>query len=178
MNSKSALRLSVLISALLFLAPHHGCAQSKPEGKSPVIVNAYAVDKGPYGTIWKIYIEAEDPDGDMLRIASVVTQTGYGHYPTHWTYIKSADRKRLKGYLQWNTFSSKAGSLPEWTQIALHVSVFDKAGNESNTVIFPFSFETSVSTKAVAVPFDQGELPRLGYIHLDLINPFTASVRN
>jgi len=34
--------------------------------------------------------------------------------------------------------------MTEWTQITLKVSVFDKAGNESNEVIFPFTFETGV----------------------------------
>jgi len=152
--------------------------QAKSEGKAPVIVNAYAVDNGQYGTIWKIYIEAEDPDGDMLRIASVVTQTGYGYYPTNWTYIKSADQKHFKGYLQWNTFSSKAVACRNGLRSLYMCPSLIRQATKAIQWFFPFSFETSVSTKAVAVPFDQGELPRLGYIHLDLINPFTASVRN
>jgi len=49
----------------------------RPGTSAPVITHAFAVEKGYYGYIWKIYIEAEDPDGDMLRIASVVDQTGY-----------------------------------------------------------------------------------------------------
>ena len=178
MNVKTGRYPLLFVLVPLLIGLYHGWAQAKSEGKAPVIVNAYAVDNGQYGTIWKIYIEAEDPDGNMLRIASVVTQTGYGQYPTNWTYIKSTDQKHFKGYLQWNTFSSKAGSMPEWTQIALHVSVFDKAGNESNTVVFPFSLEMGVSAKSIAAPFDQGELPRLGYIHLDLINPFMGNVHN
>ena len=79
----------------------------KPGTSAPIIKNAFAVEKGPYGYIWKIYIEAEDPEGDMLKIASVVGQTGYGRYPTDWIYLKPIYQKHFKGYLQWNTFSTK-----------------------------------------------------------------------
>jgi len=49
--------------------------------------------------------------------------------------------------------------MTEWTQITLKVSVFDKAGNESNEVIFPFTFETGVRSPYsynLPAPFDQG----------------------
>ena len=78
----------------------------------------------------------------MLKIASSVDQVGFGHYPTDWIYLKPQYRKHFKGYIQWNTLSSSAGSVGEWTQITLKVSIYDKAGNESNVVVFPFSFES------------------------------------
>ena len=156
------------------LFPYSGGAQPKPGTRPPIITHAFAVDKGYYGTIWRIYIEAEDPDGDMLRVAAVVDQPGYGHYPTDWIYLKPQNQKSFKGYLQWNTFSSKASYLREWTQITLQVSVIDKAGNESNVVVFPFSFETGVKGQYQSkppAPFDQGDLPRVGYVHIDLFEP-------
>jgi hypothetical protein len=63
--------------------------------------------------------------------------------------------------------------LREWTQITLKVSVVDKAGNESNEVVFPFSFETTPGQYAyqLPAPFNQGDLPRLGYINIDLYSP-------
>ena len=151
-----------------------GGKQLKPGTRAPVITHAFAVERGYYGYIWKIYIEAEDPDGDMLRIASVVDQTGYGHYPTDWIYLKSQYQKHFKGYIQWNTFSSKTSYLTEGTQITLKVSVFDKAENESNEVIFPFTFVIGVRSPyqyQLPVPFDQGDLPRLGYVQIDLFDP-------
>ncbi len=132
----------VLAITLFFFSS--GWAQSKPDSKAPMITHSFAVEKGYYGYIWKIYIEAEDPDGDMYKIASVVEQPGYGHYPTDWIIIKPQYRNRLTGYIQWNTFSSKSSYLREWTRITLRVSIIDKAGNESNEVIFPFTFETGV----------------------------------
>jgi len=56
----------------------------------------------------------------------------------------------------------------------LRVSIFDKAGNESNEVVFPFTFESGVKGAYqynLPSPFDQGDLPRLGYIAIDLFEP-------
>jgi len=144
---------------------------TNPAGtNAPIITHAFAVDKGRYGSIWKIYIEAEDADGDMDKIAVVVDQTGYGHYPTEWIFLKPHFREHLIGYLQWNTFSSKASNLPEWTQITVKVSIFDKAGNESNPVVFPFTFESGSKNQKyeLPAPFDKENIPRLGNIMIDL----------
>jgi hypothetical protein len=140
-------------------------------GNPPVVTHAFAIEKGQYGTIWKIYLEAEDPDGDMLKIASVVNQTGYGHYPTDFVFIKQPNQKKFRGYLQWNTFSSRTSFLRERTNITLTVSVLDKAGNESNEVVFPFSFETGARSNAEPSPAFSGEVQRLGYIQIDLFEP-------
>ena len=181
MISKKVLYFISLLFALTLFAPYQGWAQMfpytggppKPGTHAPIITHSFAVEKGYYGYIWKIYIEADDPDGDMLRIAAVVDQTGYGHYPTDWIYLKPQDQKHFKGYIQWNTFRSKTSYLPEWTQITLKVSVIDKAGNESNEVVFPFTFEITPQQYAYKLhaPFDQGILPRLGHIMVDLYYP-------
>jgi hypothetical protein len=151
-----------------------GWAQAKPNSKAPIIAHSFAIEKGYYGYVWKIYIEAEDPDGDMFKIASAVDHLGYGHYPTDWIMLKPQYARHLKGYLQWNTFSSRSSYLREWNQITLKVSIIDKAGNESNVVLFPFTFESGVKGPykyTLPSPFDQGDLPRLGFIAIDLIEP-------
>jgi hypothetical protein len=166
--------LLIFFLAMSFFVTDQGRAQPKPGTHAPITTHAFAVDKGYYGSIWKIYIEAEDPDGDMLRIASVVDQSGYGRYPTDWIYLKPPYQKNFRGYLQWNTFSSKTAYITEWTEITLTVSVFDKAGNVSNAVVFPFTFEYGAKSSysyTLPAPFDQGNLPRLGYIHIDLFEP-------
>jgi len=184
MEPKRIYYLLSLLLALTFFTPCHGWTQSlfqyeggaqvKPGTHAPIITHAFAVERGNYGYIWKIYIEAEDPDGDMLRVASVADQLGYGHYPADWIFLKPQYQKHLKGYIQWNTFSSKTLYLREWTQITLKISIFDKAGNESKEVVFPFTFESGVKGQyqyKLPSPFDQGDLPRLGYVHIDLIEP-------
>lgn len=160
----------VLILSIFSVPP----ALSQSKNHPPVIKNSYAIEKGPYGSILKLYIEAEDPDGDMFRVATVVDQMGYGRYPTDWIILKPQFRKNLRGYLQWNTFSSNTLYLKEWTSISIKVSIFDKAGNESNEVVFPFSFETvnpkSLSSQ-IPSPFDEKDLPKLGNIHINLYEP-------
>ena len=183
MSLKKILGFIGLLLALTFLVPCQGRTQAlfpyeggrevKPGTHAPIITHSFAVERGYYGYIWKIYVEAEDQDGDMLRIASVVDQAGYGHYPTDWIYLKKEYGQNFKGYVQWNTFSSRSSYLREWTQITLRVSVFDKAGNESNVIVFPFTFELVKGQYEYKPPspFDEGVLPRLGYIHINLINP-------
>ncbi len=161
-----------------FFVTDNGRAQAKPGTHAPIVTHAFAVDKGYYGFIWRIYIEAEDPGGDMLKIASVVDQPGYGRYPADWIYLKSQYQKNFKGYIQWNTFGSKTSYIKEWTEITLKVSIFDKAGNVSNEVVFPFTFEYGAKSAyqyKPPVPFDQGDLLRLGYVNIDLFEPTAGS---
>jgi hypothetical protein len=60
--------------------------------------------------------------------------------------------------------------MQEWTQITLRVSVFDKSGNQSNEVVFPFTFESTPGQYEYKLPppFDQGDLAKLGNIMIDL----------
>ncbi len=140
-----------------------------PITHAPIITHTFAEEKGPYGCIWKIYIQAEDPDGDMEKIAVIVNQVGYGQYPTDWIILKPQYRKHILGYLQWNTFSPKSVSLPEWTKITLRLSILDKAGNESKEVAFPFTFESGMKIEVpLPPPFDQGNISRIGNISVDL----------
>jgi len=161
-----------IVACVALLVPQMAWSENKPKGNPPVITNSFAVEKGYYGYVWKIYIEAEDPDGDMSRIAAEVDQIGYGHYPVDWTILKSPYRGKFRGYLQWNTFSSRTSYLREWTNITLKVSILDKAGHESNVVVFPFEFVSGARRESKPpAPFDQEGLPRLGYIHIDLFEP-------
>jgi hypothetical protein len=144
-----------------------------PNPDVPVIKHAYAIDRGKYGTILKIYLETEDPKGDMAKIATTVDQVGYGHYPTDFIILKPPYRKDFKGYIQWNTFGSHASHMDEWVQIYVTVAVIDKAGKTSNEFVFPFTFETGVAPASKPpAPFDQEGLPKLGYVSIDLFNPF------
>jgi hypothetical protein len=158
-----------------------GCAVNQPAlgqkgpltgSKPPVITGYYSPEKGRYGDVLKIYIVAEDPDGDMLRIATQVSQVGIGTYPTHWLYLKGEHRQRFIGYLQWNTFNSRGKNLSEWTRISINISLFDSAGNESNRIVIPYEFVSeAISPPSLPAPFDQSGIPRLGYITVELTDP-------
>lgn len=173
MDKHSTYWVSGVIVALVLFSGSQGWAQSRSGLKPPVITHAFTVEKIQYGDILKVYIEAEDPEGEMAKIATVVDQAGYGRYPTNWVYLKATDRKHFKGYLQWNTFSSKTPFVSEWTLLTLTVSVLDKSGNESNAFAFPITLESGVkraSSYQVPSPFDQSDVRRLGFITIDLMD--------
>ncbi len=174
MNFKKTIYSICLTFIVTFFIASEGSTQPTVEIKTPIITHAFAVEKGGYGYIWKIYIEAEAGDANMSRIASVVDEPGFGRYPTYWIILKPQHQKRLKGYLQWNTIGTAGGYIQEWTQITLKVSIFDKAGNQSNVVVFPFTFESGVKDQykyELPPPFDQGDIPELGYIGIQLFPP-------
>jgi hypothetical protein len=163
----------VLAITLFFYS--HGWAQSKPDSKAPMITNTFAIEKGYYGYVWKIYIEAEDPDGEMYKIVSTVDQPGWGAYFPDTIMIKPQNQHHLKGYLQWNTFSKNAVTMRDFTNITLRVSIFDKTGNASNVVVFPFQFVSRSAPKyELPSPFNKDDT-RLGYITIDLYDPFAAT---
>ncbi len=168
-NTKSIYSIGVLL-ALSLLISTNGWTEPGPETKGPIITHAFAVDRGgAYGYVWKIYIEAEAGAAPMSRIAMEVDQPGNGRYPIDWVMVKSQHQKELKGYIQWNM-----KKIQEWTQLTLKVSIFDKAGNESNVAFFPFTFLSGVKdpyNNKPPAPFDQEDMPRLGYIMIDLFGP-------
>ena len=179
MNMKhlKAIYITGLFSWVIFLMITPGTVQSKPEAKGPIITSSFAADKGAYGTIWKISIEAENTGAEMAKIAAVVDQPGQGHYPTDFILLDPRYRNHLRGYLQWNTFSSKGVALKEGDQITLRISIIDKAGNESQEVVFPFTFVSGVQDQARVPPsFNQGDVPRIGHISIDLISPGSGNV--
>jgi len=174
MKTKILLSIFGLLAITVFFSSF-GTTQSKADSKGPLITNSFAIDKGYYGYVWKIYVEAEDPTGDMYKIISTVDQPGWGHYHPDAILIKPQNRHHLKGYIQWNTFSSNTSYITDSTLITLRVSIFDKAGNESNTVVFPFEFVSrSVPKYELPSPFNKDD-PRLGYVNIDLYDPFSAS---
>lgn len=168
---KKILFFSLLMGAFI-LTLSQGWAQPKLATRGPVITAYYAADHGGYGYPLKIYIEANDPESDMLRVATVAFQWGYGRYPTDWVYLKPQDGGRFRGYLQWNTWSNHTAYMPEWTRVILTISVLDKAGNESNVVVVPYEFVTGLPVSNPPAPFNQGDVPRLGYLDINLFNPF------
>ena len=68
----------ILIVAGLILSGCSGLQSVKPPGygEPPIITASFCVDKGMYGDPIKIYLAAEDPHGDMDRVAVQVSQTG------------------------------------------------------------------------------------------------------
>src|SRR5512136_778702 len=116
MKIKNLLYFFGLLLALTLFIAHVGWAQPQSGTNAPVITHSFAVEKGYSGYTWKIYIEAEDPDGDMYKIASVVDHVGYGDYPTDWIILKPQYQHQLRGYIQWNSLGTRTLYLKDYNQ--------------------------------------------------------------
>jgi hypothetical protein len=162
-----------LLTALFSACVGAGRVASTSGTQPPAITRSYAADKGGYGQTWKIYIEAEDPDGDMFKIASELQQEGVRYQKSVDTiFVKKRDQKSLKGYLALDTFFLREPGLSVSSRLALRVSITDKAGNESKTAVFHFEYtgKTSEPTSLPA-PFDQGDIPKLGNLVIEGKHP-------
>ncbi len=174
--------LLTLFLGLVGLMALYGCAQDRyalgvpvaPAGvKPPVIMAYFASTQITYGYPWRVYLAAEDPEGSMLRIAIQVSHVGYGNYPTDWIYLKPPHQKNFVGYMQWNTQSIHTGYLPEWTQTYLRITVADKYDVQSNEIELPLLFVSGAElSPPPPAPFNQGNVPFLGYIDVNLYNPY------
>ncbi len=167
----------IFIGALLALPVREGYSESlgewliKPGGSPPVITHWFAADELHHGDIWKIYVEANDPDGDMLRFVCAFNQAGYGPYSAAYVVVKKQHRGKMKGYLD---FFSSAGAglrMPEWTQLTMTLYIQDRGGNASDKIDFPLVLSRGARQKPPPAPFDTGKLERLGTISVELVNP-------
>ena len=139
MNNKNIL---VLILAVLFCS----CSELKlkdydetfkDRGQPPVIVDYYAPDLIRPGTTWKIYLKAEDEDGDMLYVATVLFQEGFGYYATDYTRLEGKDRKEFAGYISMRTPPDVGLTSDKFT---MEIIVRDSRGKRSNAIQLPLAF--------------------------------------
>ena len=174
MNGNKNFILIGIVLLISLVIPRQGRVQAKLDAKDLVITHAYAIEKRYDGSIWRIFIEAKNPDKRMIKIGIMVDQVGYGHYPTEWIYLKPQYQNYLKGYLQWDI-----NNLRDEIRIILKLFIVDSDGNESNEVVFPLTIESGsgvdhsrpgslLDQSKLPPPFDQVGLPRLGYINIDL----------
>ncbi len=168
---KKLILLSSLLVVVLF-ASDYAWTQESQKMHPPVITHAYAADRVPYGTSeLRVYIEAEDADGDMNYVFVVVDEPGHGPYPPDRVLLSPQHRSHLKGFLQWNRVRPGA-PLAEGTQIRVRVSIADKARNVSDEVVFPITFVSGTSPQQdIPAPFDDIDIPSLGYVGVHLMNP-------
>jgi len=121
MNRKWIYWVSAVIVALVLFSGLQGWAQSRVGIKCTrhhprVHYRKNNVWRHPEG----LY-RAEDPQGEMFKIATVVDQANYGRYPTSWTYLKPTDRKHVKGYfngiplVRKHTLCLSGPPLPGWS---------------------------------------------------------------
>ena len=99
----------LLAAVFVFLCLAMGCAtlEESPKGAvkaTPVITQSFAAGEIRVGETWKIYLNASDPDGEMINIYGIVDQPGQT-YPLSITRISKENGKESH-----NT-SGRAGGL-------------------------------------------------------------------
>ena len=133
-----------MVQAVLVFLLLPGCAAYQQPNdttdgdRPPVILATYAPEVIRPGAVWKVYLRAADPDGDMKEIDAVIWQTGFGYYSTDITWIKKDDAKELAGYLYLNT---PVDPTLLSDRFILTLLVRDRQGNKSEPVEVPFHFD-------------------------------------
>ena len=162
-------KVSIVIPLVLLLA---GCATCKDVAKKstdeqdepPVILDSYAAKSIRPGANWRVYLKAQDADGDIKDIAAVLWQAGVGYYSTDITVIKGADRKDFAGYL---FLFTPADPTLLWDEFKLTLLVRDCQGNKSEPINFPLRFDY-VPKEEVPGEWQKAANYRLGVIMIDI----------
>ena len=103
---------------------------------APVIISAFASKEVRQGETWKVFLQAQDPDGDMNRIMCTVEQPGVGFQPVGIIGIRDDRRRNLSGYIYLNTATASG---VQFASCRLTIQIRDKRDNISNPVSFPLS---------------------------------------
>jgi len=138
-----------LLVATVMLGMLLGCATSPQfyglptEGvmATPPVIEAYYAPKSVApGNSWNIYLQAKDPDGDMLYIACMVDQTGFGPLDTAKIPLKGNDRAEFYGYVAMPTPTLSPIQAAD-ISFTVAVLVRDQQGNASRLIKLFFALD-------------------------------------
>jgi hypothetical protein len=140
------------------------------KGHPPELLGYYAAKEINPGQTWNVYLKAKDVDGDMKYIVAVISMAGEGDYSPSEIWLKGEKRSEFEGYIFLNIPAD--GSLAT-NMDTLTASIFirDWAGNKSQTVKLPLSFEPERVTEVVPAQWEQAAKNQLGYINNTIISP-------
>ena len=165
------LKKNVLVILLFFLVA--GCTTCKVaktgEGgdEPPVILDSYGAESVRPGATWRVFLETQDPDGDIHSIITQLVQPGIGYYPPDFTYIKGADRESFAGYLILRT-PRDFDLLQEYVEATLTIQ--DCEGNKSEPVNFTLRFDNKSGFGPQEVPekWQMAANNKIGTIMVDI----------
>ena len=162
-----------LLLVLVLITVVAGCAVCKgvrtpDHDEPPVIVGSYAAEHIRPGASWRVYLEAQDADGDMGAIVAQIWQPGVGYYPSAFIYTKGENRQGFAGYVFLRTPTDRR-LLHD--QIQLEVFVRDCGGNKSETVKLTLRFDNKAGGYGpMAAPEEWQEAAnnKLGVIQVEI----------
>ena len=131
--------IAVLVSTL-----GHANAQTKEgtaaetKGSPPVLIDVWSPETLKTGAVWRIYLEAEDPDGDLKDIAAEISYAPAAYSKFYFAPIKEEQRQRVKGYIFTRTAISTQ-LIGERFRLKLAVRDQNDAKSEVVEVILKFS---------------------------------------
>ncbi len=164
--------------AILLTALMGGCQkppkfeQQHPgaKGHPPVILGYYSPKAIRPGETLKIYLRGQDVDGDMKYIVAVVHQEGDGNYPTSEIWLKGEDRAQFGGYVFMNTPPLEMTLLSSIGNLNVSIFIRDWAGNKSETVKLPLTFDESATPEKVPANWQEAANHELGYINSSILS--------
>ena len=155
-------------AGLVFTLFLSGCAtvmnaqekDASPGKTAPTITAYFAASELRGGDTWKIYLNAFDPDGDMKYIVASIDQAGMGAYSASYTRIAKGRGKEFSGYVFLNTMASAAYTSTIFYNLRLTLQIQDRAGNYSQPVVLPLSFEYRAGAQVLPPPgkFEEKDL--------------------
>ncbi len=166
-----------LLAAALLLA---GCAEfaqnfyrpnEGPVGEkhAPVLKAVWAQDEIGNGASWRIYVRAQDPDGDLDKVYVTFHQPG-AIWPQEFVILPQSQRRQANGsVLFWVDMKSLAATI--WAEA--HVVVEDRAGNMSEVRKIEFAVVSMEKEDASAPPLGFEGGVHLGQMEFPL-HPFNA----
>ena len=143
-------------------------------GSKPVISDYFAPRNVKPGKGWKIFLKAEDKDGDMKDIVATIAPASQSFLTYFFASIGEEERGSLAGYLFINTPPSP---ILQNEMFHLTISVRDKTDRKSDSVAFLLSF-TSESDAELPEKWREASTNRLAIIFPDYFNNYVRNVES
>ena len=171
------MRRTLLIFALSASLP--GCGElwklvPIEPGSKPVITDSFAPQTVKPGQGWKIFIKAEDKDGDMKDIVAAIAPASQSFLTYSFTSIREEERGSLAGYLFVKTPPS-----PYLQNEIFHltIAIRDKSERKSDSLGFLLSF-TSESHVELPEKWREASENRLAIIFPDYFNNYLRELQS
>lgn len=165
-------RHAIILASLAILG---GCAgfyrpQEGPVGEvhRPRLEAVWAQGEIGYSQMWRIYVRAADPDGDLDKVWLTFTRFG-ATYAGTFAYIPEIQRRTANGYIRmWARPKGglSLGSLP--IHATVEVRVEDRAGNQSAPIVFPFTLVSTPVQEGIQPPADFSQEARLTEMDMNM----------
>ena len=168
------LKRGLIAIALSLIVLGLGCSKEFGSGTqevhpdAPVIIDHHAAEVIRPGTTWRVYLHAEDKNGDMRDIVVRLLQTGAASAGTSTTRIEKKHRREVAGYLALRTPRDTNLRRDRFT---LRVLVRDREGNSSKTIEVPLRFG-NVPPAETPEKWEKIADRRLGFIMITIESTF------